>query len=204
MNPREAARVEHLHQAFSRIAVRVFQGACIGSELSALARQRSRRFPRGKYSAGSIRNLYYAWKKAPTPLTLVRKYRGSKRQIPAALLLEFITRLTQSDVISAHAAFNSLRSDWRRGIPLPGIGAWRDSFGTKRSTPPPFPYGRSTFYDHLANHTGGRFRNLVRAAARGERDVRRFEEFVEIRREALEREIRHEAVANTLSATPAS
>ncbi len=201
MNPREIARAEYLAQEFSRIAVRVDAGASVVRELRALARRRSRHLPHGRLSEGAIRNLFYLWRREPSPRTLLRRYQGAKRTVPAALLLEFLNRMSQGEVVSAHAAFNSLRSDWRRGMALPGLGAWREFAGARRCTPPPFPFGRSTFYEHLAPGSGRRFQKLAAAALRGQRDVRRFEAYLETRRAAFASETRHDGLALPRSRT---
>lgn len=194
MTTREKARVEYLHAAFSEIEAQSVAGARVVPALHALSRRRSRYLPRGKYSRGSILSLYYRWRKNRSPSALLRNYRSTKnRRIPPALILEFLNRLVQSEIVSAHAAINSLRSDWRRGIALPGIGTWRERCGGTRCTAPRFPFSKTAFYDLLSRNSKSRFQRLATMALRGQRDVRRFEAFIEARREALCRQVTNDA-----------
>lgn len=196
MNSREIARAEYLHAEFSKIAARIEAGEGVVKSFRALARRSSRHLLRRRLSEGSIRNLYYVWRKSPSPETLVRKYgQGAAVRFPAALLLEFLNRLTQPEIVSAHVAFQSIKADWKRGIPLPGIGSWRQTSGTKRSTPPPLPFSRSTFYEHLTRYSPQSLQRLSSAALSGQRDIRRFEAYIEARRAALMRQTQHEPIA---------
>ena len=189
---RETTRAEYLHAGFSEIAARVASGGSVVAALRAFARRRSCLLTRGKLSFGGMSGLYYSWRKSPTADTLMRRYLGANRKIPTELLIEFLNRLSQSQLGSASAAFDSLRSDWRRGMPLPGLGIWVHQFGALRSTAPRFPFGRSQFYAYLSGGKGRSFQQLASAALRGQRDVRRREAFIEDCRRTLSAELAHE------------
>ena len=171
-------------------------------------RRRAHLFVRGRLSVGTLREHYYRWKKSPLLETHRRQYRPAgifNRRIPIALLAEFLNRLAGERIVPAATALQSLRAEWKMGKPLPGLGTWREYLVRERgeqalrSTAPRFPFSRSSLYEALSGQAPGEYSLRISGALNAQREIARFNSFIESRRAALENRRAHEPLGKPLS-----
>ena len=129
---REDARSLWLHRLCQEIEAHRAEGATVAAAVRLVRRRRQKRLiRRGRLSRSRLTNLFYLWRKSPTPAVFRRNYQGARSEIPLALAEEFLNRLVADRVVPAAAVMASLRSDWRMGKALPGIGTWQDYWRRK-------------------------------------------------------------------------
>lgn len=146
--------------------------------------------------------LYYRWRKNPVPEVFVRRYKPTQPSIPPQLIEEFLNRLAGERIVPASVALASMRADWQMGRPLPGLGTWREYLrkrhgdAASRRVPPPFPFGRASFYWYLGGRDGCDYHRRISQALSAQRELARFLDFIEQRRCALARALRHEPLSS--------
>jgi len=205
---KETERCAFLHTLCQEIDSLRAAGLTVNAALRQARRhRRTSLFCRGRMSFGALRDHYYQWKKNPVPEAHRRQYSTgrSKRRIPIALLAEFLNRLAGERIVPAAAAMQSLRADWKMGRPLPGLGAWREYVlrvngeQTLRSTAPRFPLSRSSVYEALASEASGEYARRISSVLKAQREIDRFNSFIEERRAILEERRAHEPLGKPLS-----
>lgn len=198
---REAARSAFLEQLCRQIEQWRVAGATLSQAIrKARNFRRVRLFKHGRLSRGSLIRLYYAWRENRTPAVFVRNYKagGFKPRIPLALIEEFLNRLTADRVVSAKAVMQSLRSDWKLGRSIPGLGTWPEYWqrlhgeAALRTVPPAFPVSVTTLYSYLSSSTPGAYQKRIASALRAQSELNRFFNFIENQRATITARRGHE------------
>src|SRR5690242_16853771 len=123
----EQARCQFLHRLFEQVEARLSAGITFAEAIRRAGQRRNiRAFKHGKLSRGSLIRLFYSWRKNRSPAAFLLHYKPGKTRIPVALAEEFLSRLAAERVVSAATVMHSLRTDWRLGRSVPGLGTWRD------------------------------------------------------------------------------
>lgn len=202
----EDERSDYLHQLCGLIEAWSGQGMPVGAAIKHAARRRSMRlFKHGRLSRARLTNLFYIWRKNRSPEVFRRHYVPGKPRIPLALAVEFLNRLVIDRVVTAAAVVQSLRSDWRLGRSIPGLGTWNEYLrrlhgeSSTRVTPPRFPFSKKTFSRCLGAGKPGAWQRRIVAARRAQRELHGFVEFVEARRAELEARRSHEPLGTPFS-----
>ncbi len=109
----------------------------------AACRRLSLENPARGFSWGTLKNSYYAYLNAGRDWrVLVRRY-SNKSDLPAEFIEE-VRRRIEANKRGARQAINSLRSDWQRGVSIPGYGTWREWYLTEfpdLDVPERYPFG---------------------------------------------------------------
>ena len=205
MQERESARAAYLDRRFADAEqwLKSGEGRTIEAAIDRIAKCQDRVSLGGRaLSRRTLRTLFWRWQKHHSASKLVRNYKPGKVRIPEELGLEFLNRLTGGDIISAAAVMDSLRADWKRGVPIPGLGTWQEwarnhwgEKGWKRTMAPRFPVSTRSAYRFLDRGRPGEFCRLIRAALRGQRDVSRLLNHAGRCRDRLEAGLSHRPFA---------
>lgn len=203
---REAARCAFLHHLCGQIEQWRVAGATV-KQATTRARKMRRRllFKYGRLSRSRLTNLYYIWRRQPTAATFLRNYKPGnfRTRVPLALIEEFLNRLAADKVVPAKAVMRSLRSDWRSGKPIPGLGTWqeycrrRHGDASPRTVAPPFPVSATSFYGFLSTSTPAAYHQRIVSALRAQRELNRFLAFIEARRNEVTVRRRHELLGQS-------
>ena len=202
MREREAARAAYLASLFEKADTLYQSGECrtIEEAIGRTSKHQQRSVLGGRVlSCRTLRILFWRWQKDRSASKLERNYKPGKARIPAELALELLNRLAGGNIISAAAAMESLRADWKRGIAIPGLGTWQEwarkqwgERGWKRTTAPRFPVSMRSMYRLLDRGRPGEFHRVIGAALRGQRDLARFMNHLEGCRDRLASRMRHD------------
>ena len=171
----------------------------------AARRQRAKLFRHGHLSRARLTMLLYRWRQNRSPEVFRRHYKPGLPRVPAALVSEFLNRLSADRIVPAATVTQSLRSDWRLGRSLPGLGTWREWMrrlhgeSSSRMTPPRFPFANKTLVRYLGGRTPGDWQRRIVAARRAQQELNRFSEFIEARRRDLEARRAHEPLGTPFS-----
>jgi hypothetical protein len=134
------------------------------------------------FSFTRIRTRYYDWKESGKNWRTfidrtVEKTTNNTKALPHDFLEE-VRRRIEKNQRSARQAIESIRHDWRRGLPVQGYGTWRDWFGRaypRTAIPQCFPgsYPKGWTYRNLVRKKSTRFQlkavRVGRGAAASER-----------------------------------
>jgi hypothetical protein len=196
---REDARCLYLHRLLQQIDLWMIAGATVNQAIGRARRKRRRSmFKNGRLSQSGLINLYYRWRKSPGPESVRRHYAPGPARIPLALVDEFLNRLTSDRVVTASAVMQSLRSDWKLGRSIPGLGTWREYWrrlhgeNAQRAVPPAFPASARTFYTYLGSTRADSYQQRINSALRAQRELNRFLGFIETRRAVIAAQRCHE------------
>ena len=205
----EAARAAYLAGLFEKAEALYQSGECrtIEEAIDRISKNQNRAVLGGRtLCPRTLRTLFWRWQKAGRSVAaLMRNYKPGKARIPAEFAIEFLNRLSGGNVISAAAAMESLRADWKRGEAVPGLGTWQEwarrywgERGWKRTTAPRFPVSMRSMYRLLDRGRAGEFSRRIGAALRGQRDLARFANHLECCRDRLTSRMRHEPMGSRL------
>lgn len=197
----ESQRCEYLHRLCRQIEGMIEAGQPAKTAIGRAARRQNQRlFKHGRLSLGRLTVLFYAWRKSRSPEVFRRNYQPGKPRVPFELIEEFLNRLQADKVVSVSAVIQSLRSDWRMGRSIPGLGTWqqyvRRHKGTDciRISAPRFPISVRTLFRVLEGQRPGEYRRRIKAALQAEAELVRYARFLEENRQRINRRLRHELI----------
>jgi hypothetical protein len=200
----EDAHCQFLHQLCEQIAEAIENGTPVVAAIKRAARcRRKALFKRGHLSWERLRALYYEWKHTRSPDIFRRHYAPAGRfqkKVPVALLLEVINRMEEDGFVPVAAVMQSLRSDWRLGRSLPGLGTWQQCLrrlhgeASARALPPRFPFSKSALYSTIFRGMPTGYQQRIFRALRAQAELIRFAAFIDARRTELEAQRAHQSL----------